>query len=243
MVPEEKMSGVTLGAFALVLAAHMALFTMLTQQNMTLSTHHPVPAKTGDVRVRLVSNKTEAVAPQQVAPPPKPPQAEKKILSSEAPSQRVVEAPKPQAAPVLPNAAPPRDPVPPAPAQAPAPQVVAVAQTAAAAPSPLVAATKSDMLDTSKVPKQVGQLDCRVPKPDYPRAARRRGETGTAIIRLTVDERGQVSATLERSSGFPDLDVSARQAAQSAQCKPYVEAGQPIRVTAIQPFNFVPADD
>jgi protein TonB len=81
-----------------------------------------------------------------------------------------------------------------------------------------------------------------VPRPEYPRAARRRGEAGTVTIRLNVDERGQVIASIERSSGFPELDASARQAAQSAQCKPYLEGGRPIRVTALQPISFVPAD-
>jgi periplasmic protein TonB len=237
-----KGSGLGLGVFALVFAVHMAMFALLGTQTLTISSPEQASAGNGPLRVRLVTSKPKPVAEKPVVPPPAPQprtQADQKVLTSEAPSPRVVEATKPQAA-LVPD---PQAPVPsvPEPVAVPVQQAVA-AQTAVATPSAAAAAAKPDMLDLGNAPKQVGQIDCRVPKPDYPRLARRRGEAGTVSIRLTVDEHGRVSAAIERSSGFPDLDASARQAALSAQCKPYVEAGRPIRVTALQPFHFVPAD-
>ncbi len=241
------MSGMAMAVFGLVLGVHVALIASMAVRTLTITSSEKPSAGNGPLRVRLVMSRPELAAPQpMVPPPPQPPlppqpKPDKKILSSEAPSPRVVEAAKPQPAPaqvptpmpIAPN------PVPPNPM--PAPQL-AVVPALAEAPSPAVTPHKSDATDAVSLPKQVGQIDCRVPKPDYPRAARRRGEAGTVTIRLTVDEHGQVSAALDRSSGFPDLDASARRAAESAQCKPYIEGGKPIRVTALQPIHFVPAD-
>lgn len=229
---------VGIGVFALVFFAHLAILTLVMTRTLTISAPEQASAGAGPLRVRLVSNKPEpAVPPQPVVQPPPPPKPEKKILASEAPSNRVVEAPKPKPEPVpVQQVVAQPDPVlaPPAPA-APAPAIAAPGQVA-------VAAGKPDALDLGAAPREVGQVECRVPKPEYPRSARRRGEAGTVSVRLTVDERGQVTAVLDRSSGFPDLDASARQAAQAAQCKPYREGGRAIRVTALQPFQFVPSD-
>lgn len=244
LLVENKVSGVGMGVFALVLAIHMGLFALLGTRTLTIASPEQASPGHGPLRVRLVSSRLEST-PQQpvVQPPPQTqtqPKPDKKVLSSESPSQRVVEAAKPQPEP-SPVAQPPA-PVPPVPQPAPAPQVVATPSATDAPAPPAATVPEQDVLGLGSAPKQVGQIECRVPKPDYPRAARRRGDAGTVTIRLTVDERGQVSASIERSSGFPDLDASARQAAQSAQCKPYLEGGRPIRVTALQPIHFVPAD-
>lgn len=233
----EQGAGLGMGVFALVLFAHLVVLAVIATQTLTISTPEQSSAGSGPLRVRLVSSKPEpAVPPQAVQPPPPPPhKPEKKILASEAPSSRVVEAAKtkPDPVPVQQVAAAPPDPAPASPAPA----------AAVATPGPAVAnAGKPDALDLGSAPKEVGQIDCSVPKPEYPRSARRRGASGTVSIRLTVDERGQVSAVLDRSSGFPDLDASARQAALAAQCKPYREGGRAIRVTALQPFQFVPSN-
>jgi periplasmic protein TonB len=234
---EKKMSALGLGVFAIVFFVHLLGLALLVTQTLSISAPEQASAGNGPLSVRLVSSKPEAVeSPPPLKPPPKPqPQQEKKILASEAPSPRVVEAPKTEPAPM--------------PVPTPVQQAVAVP---AAAPKPVapvvptlgpaVAAGKPNTLDLGAAPKEVGQIECRVPKPEYPRSARRRGETGTVSMRLTVDERGQVIAVIDRSSGFPDLDTAARQAALSAQCQPYIEAGRAIRVTALQEFTFVPSN-
>lgn len=225
------------GVFVLVVLAHVGLLILAATQTLRIASSDQGKASNGPLRVNLVSTKLEQAAPQTVvqAPPPPQPRPEKKILASDAPSSRVVEAPKPRPDPT---------PVAQTVAQTAAPQQPAVLPSASAqatAPNVATTASKPNSQDPG-VPREVGQVDCRVPKPEYPRSARRRGEAGTTSVRLTLDERAQVSAVIDHSSGFPDLDATALQAALAAQCKPYVEAGRPVRVTALQPFNFVPSD-
>ncbi|WP_296651223.1 energy transducer TonB [Paraburkholderia sp.] len=90
-----------------------------------------------------------------------------------------------------------------------------------------------------RAPKPVSHIDCSITQPDYPEAARRRGETGTALVRFVVDTDGHIQhAQLKRSSGSPRLDEAALGALQGSTCHPYLEAGVPIAVTFEQPFTF-----
>lgn len=235
--------GVGVGAFCLVALGHLGLAALALTQVLTVSA--PEQASAGDhgpLRVRLVSNKPEPAVLQPVVqpPPPPPPKPEKKTLATEAPGKRVVEAPPPKPEPV-PHVLPVAESVAPPQPVAPPP---AAAAAAVAAPGPAApAAGKPDALDLGAAPKEVGQISCSVPKPEYPRSSRRRGEAGTVSIRLVMDARGQVTkAEVEHSSGFPDLDASARRAALAAQCQPYRENGRAINVSALQPFQFVPSD-
>lgn len=48
------------------------------------------------------------------------------------------------------------------------------------------------------------------PRPSYPSESRAKGHTGTAIVEFVIDESGSViSAYIQKSSGWPDLDQSA----------------------------------
>lgn len=88
-------------------------------------------------------------------------------------------------------------------------------------------------------PKGVARLDCRIVRPDYPALSRRRKETGTVIVNLVVGLDGKVEgATIKQSSGYDRLDDAARNAALASTCRPYIENGQSIRVTADQPYVF-----
>ncbi len=85
----------------------------------------------------------------------------------------------------------------------------------------------------------ISQAQCSVPEPIYPSLSRRIGEEGKAMVRLLINESGQVEkASLVQSSGVQRLDQAALDAGQKARCKPFVEFGKPIRVTAIQPYIF-----
>lgn len=90
-------------------------------------------------------------------------------------------------------------------------------------------------------PKSVSmsQAQCSVPEPFYPGLSRRMGEEGKALVRLYINEAGNVEKVqLAQSSGIQRLDQSALDAAQKARCKPFVEFGKPIKVSAIQPYIF-----
>lgn len=88
-------------------------------------------------------------------------------------------------------------------------------------------------------PKPVSHVDCRIAQPDYPEAARRRGEAGTAVVRFVIDVDGRVeSARILRSSGYARLDDAALDAVKSSACHPWLDGGVPVRVVFEQPFVF-----
>ncbi len=76
-------------------------------------------------------------------------------------------------------------------------------------------------------------------KPTYPPAARAVGASGAVSVQVTIDESGNViSATAV--SGHPLLRSSAESAARSSKFSPTVLAGQPVKVTGVIVYNFVP---
>lgn len=78
------------------------------------------------------------------------------------------------------------------------------------------------------------------PPPAYPALSRRKGEAGNVVLRVELDEHGQVvAAHIVSSSGHGRLDEAAMTAVRSWRCKPAQRNGQPIRALALQPFDFV----
>ena len=237
--------GVAVGALVLVLVVHAILLLLLITKVMQIA---PPEEKSGGgpLRVRLVASHPETA--QAVPVPPKPETRpieapEKKVVASEAPQMRKVEQPKKTAPEVKPEL----------PVQAPTPVVQPAVQPVQAAPAEVPPAAKPTVAAAGNpdhtgagaqaAPKEVGQLACRIPKPDYPRAARRQGQSGQVMVRLVVNEQGRVAtAEVTKGSGFPALDEAARSAALAGSCEPYREGGNAIRVTALQAFNFVPSD-
>jgi protein TonB len=182
---------------------------------------------------------TEAViAPEIIAriiplEQPKPPAPEPAKPKTETPPKQVQVAtprptppqPKPVQQPVAtmppsPTAieAPPAPPTPSAP-PAPAPE-----------PAPVSAAPRA---------VGIGEIQCTPPQPGYPAQSRRMGETGKTVVRLTTDESGKVIKTsVVSSSGSSRLDQAAVDAVQRMRCKPYMDNGRAIAVTAQQPIGF-----
>lgn len=76
--------------------------------------------------------------------------------------------------------------------------------------------------------------------PNYPLLSRRTGETGTTVLRVELDERGQVTtARVSTGSGFARLDEAALSAVKTWRCNPAQRNGQAVRAVALQPFKFV----
>jgi len=182
---------------------------------------------------------TEAIiAPEIIAhiipmePPKAPPTPEPPKAKPETPPKQVKvvtprptpQPPKPaiEPAPSLPPSptaieAPPAPPAPPAPEPAPAPPPVSAAPRAIG----------------------IGEVQCSQPAPTYPRQSIRLNETGTTMIRLTIDEGGRISkSSITQSSGSSRLDEAALDAVRRMRCQPYMDNGRPISVTAVQPINF-----
>ncbi|MDP2168942.1 MAG: energy transducer TonB [Rhodocyclaceae bacterium] len=76
--------------------------------------------------------------------------------------------------------------------------------------------------------------------PAYPARSRRLGEEGVVVLHVELTESGAIAnARIRSSSGFARLDEAALGAVKTWRCTPATRNGQPVRATALQPFNFV----
>lgn len=76
--------------------------------------------------------------------------------------------------------------------------------------------------------------------PIYPPLSRRLNEEGKVVLRVELDEQGNVSAVrVATTSGFSRLDEAALAAVKTWRCNPARRDGQPVRAVALQPFKFV----
>lgn len=115
-------------------------------------------------------------------------------------------------------------------------------------PGPLSATPQDSTLPASSLggsstgdPKTVSlsQAQCSVPEPLYPSLSRRMGEEGKTLVRLFINESGTVDkVNLAQSSGIQRLDQAALDAGMRVRCRPFIEFGKAIKVTAIQPYIF-----
>ncbi|KND60670.1 Ferric siderophore transport system, periplasmic binding protein TonB [Candidatus Burkholderia verschuerenii] len=201
-----------IAAIALVIALHAGLLGVAMTMRNDLP---PRPIEAKAITAMLISE-TPQPAPQPVAvetpPPPKPvPKPEPKPIPKPIPKPKV----KPKVEPK------------------PTPMPVTEAPSQIAAP-----AIGKPTMDLA-APKNVAHLSCNIAQPEYPAMARRRGETGTATVRLTVGLSGKIeNVTLQKSSGLSRLDDAALDAVRGSACSPYKENGEAIRATATVPFVF-----
>lgn len=76
-------------------------------------------------------------------------------------------------------------------------------------------------------------------KPPYPAAARAVRAAGAVNVQVTIDESGNVISA-SAVSGHPLLRAAAVQAARSSKFSPTQLSGQPVKVTGVIVYNFVP---
>lgn len=78
------------------------------------------------------------------------------------------------------------------------------------------------------------------PAPRYPRISLRRGDTGTVLLKVLVDENGRPTEVLvERSSGHRELDRAAReQVLANWRFHPALQQGRPVPAYAMVPIDF-----
>jgi TonB family protein len=79
-----------------------------------------------------------------------------------------------------------------------------------------------------------------LPKPDYPAAAMAVKASGSVSVQVLIDENGNVE-TATAVSGHPLLRQTAEQAARSAKFSPTTLSGQPVKVSGVITYNFIPA--
>jgi len=161
-------------------------------------------------------------APQPTKPQPKP----------EPPRQVKVTTPKPQPQPQQAR-------IEPVPALPPTPNAIAAPPAPPAPPAPAAPAEAPAPVSSAPRAVGIGEIQCTPPQPTYPSQSRRMGETGRAVVRLTTDEGGKVVKTsVVNSSGSSRLDQAAEDAVKRMRCKPYMENGHAVAVTAQQPIAF-----
>jgi len=95
-----------------------------------------------------------------------------------------------------------------------------------------------------KVPRQIsgGVLNGKatsLPKPPYPPAARAVRASGAVSVQVLIDEGGSV-VSASAVSGHPLLRAAAVQAARGARFSPTMLSGQPVKVSGVITYNFVP---
>ncbi len=78
-----------------------------------------------------------------------------------------------------------------------------------------------------------------MPKPPYPAAARAVRASGAVNVQVTINESGSV-VSASAVSGHPLLRQAAEQAARGARFAPTLLSGQPVSVTGVIVYNFVP---
>jgi len=78
----------------------------------------------------------------------------------------------------------------------------------------------------------------KLPKPDYPRAARQAGASGQVTVRVLIDVTGRVISAVA-TSGHPELQRASEEAAMRAEFTPTKLGGHAVKVTGIIIYNFV----
>jgi protein TonB len=153
--------------------------------------------------------KSQEVPAAPKAPPPKPKEESKKKLEEKAPTPQAKQTETPPKQTETKS-----EPQP---------------QSAAVAPS------TSGGASGTPIQTDIGKLEVLY-QPDadayYPSFSKRSGEQGTVIVRLIIDQTGNVEdVALLQSSSFPRLDRAASEIGRRYRFKPYLVNGSPQRIS------------
>ena len=175
------------------------------------------PPQMDDERVmaNLVSPEASKTQQPPAATPPKPKEEKKAV--KETPKEKPSEKPSPTQA------------QPPAPANQAQSKSDAPQQNAAVAPA------TSGGASGTPIQTDIGKLVVAY-QPDadayYPSFSKRSGEQGTVVVRLIIDESGNVEdVALLQSSTFPRLDRAATDIGKRYRFKPFLVNGSPQRIS------------
>lgn len=79
-----------------------------------------------------------------------------------------------------------------------------------------------------------------LPKPVYPSEARALRLSGMVVIKVEINEKGKVTSAKDMCQGLPFLTEASINAAMQARFSPTFLNGQPMKVTGVIQYNFVP---
>jgi TonB family protein len=77
-----------------------------------------------------------------------------------------------------------------------------------------------------------------LPKPEYPGAAADHRLTGIVVVKVEIDESGNVISATDMCKGPPFLTDAALASARKARFSPTTVNGQPVRVKGVIQYNF-----
>ena len=208
-LPFDKTERIIIG---IVLLLH-AIFFIGFHKGMQPST----PDNLDDARVmaNLVSPEAEKQAQPPAPPPPKPKQEEKNKTVNEKSTQAPTPPQSQQQAATPPSSQPSKSDVP--------------------TPNATVAPSTSGGASGTPIQTDIGKLVV-VYQPDadayYPSFSKRSGEQGEVVVRLIIDEAGNVEdIALLKSSTFPRLDRAASDIGRRYRFKPFLVNGSPARIS------------
>jgi protein TonB len=177
---------------------------------------------------RLLPDAQEAVTLFVNFITPPPPKKREEPKPPPPPKPRPIEKPQPRQIVAETPVIAPADPVAPPPPPRPAPAIEAPPAPPPRPAEPVMLGSELSVACPERTP------------PRYPHHSRRMGEEGSVVLRVELDEHGNVStARVATSSGFTRLDEAALAAVRGWRCVPPTHHGRPARAVAVQPFNFV----
>ena len=194
----------------------------------------PTPPAAAEPPSALAETSPEAAAAAPEPEPPSPPVTEPTppppVALAEPTPQPLPKPPPAKPMPPRRHAAAPPRPVAPAPTQ-PAPNPPADQQVATLTPPALPAAPILP-------PQPISGLASNR-KPDYPMAAKERGQQGRVVLRVEVSAAGKpLGVTVLSTSGYPLLDKAALAAVEQWQFRPATQAGMAVAGAADVPIQF-----
>jgi len=167
------------------------------------------------VMANLVSPEAAKQAQPPAPPPPKPKQEEKKKTVNEKSTQAPTPPQSQQQAATPPSQQP--------------------SKSDAPTPNAAVAPATNGGASGTPIQTDIGKLVV-VYQPDadayYPSFSKRSGEQGEVVVRLIIDEGGNVEdIALLKSSTFPRLDRAASDIGRRYRFKPFLVNGSPARIS------------
>ena len=167
------------------------------------------------VMANLVSPEAAKPAQPPAPPPPKPKQEEKKKIVNEKSTQAPIPPQSQQQAATPPSQQP--------------------SKSDASTPNAAVAPATNGGASGTPIQTDIGKLVV-VYQPDadayYPSFSKRSGEQGEVVVRLIIDEGGNVEdIALLKSSTFPRLDRAASDIGRRYRFKPFLVNGSPARIS------------
>ena len=107
---------------------------------------------------------------------------------------------------------------------------------------PVVAARKEGVEPTENANVESNVLNgtaLALPQPTYPPLARAARVSGTVTVQVLIDEQGNVTSA-RAVDGHPLLQAACVAAARQAKFSPTLLEGEPVKVTGVIKYNFVP---